>query len=125
MRVKSWIVLVLAYTATIGYVATATAATPHAPVVPEPSADVARLAKALRVRPDVKPDLVAEAPCSSPGVYREGAKNECIVLDFGKGAGLAMLYYPQLRGNSPKPVKAFTLDDAGIWSEIALPRPVQ
>ena len=69
------------------------------------------------------PDLVAEAPCSSPAVYKETAKNECVVLDFGTGIGLAMLYYPQLRGNNPKPAKAYVHSPDGIWSEVLLGRP--
>lgn len=90
---------------------------------PDVARDIERLRRALHAMPDVTPDLVAEAPCASPAVYRENAKNECVVLDYGAGIGLAMLYYPQLRGQSPKPAKAYIHSPDGIWSEVLLGRP--
>lgn len=84
------------------------------------TADVAALARALHVPASVL-ELRGEVPCSSPGVFKQGSKSECVV--YATPDGLAMLYYAQLRGDSPKPARALQHSATdGVWEPITLPR---
>ena len=138
MRPIATLVGILAYSLAICCAATDAHAAPYQPDLkviaplgdetapaetPDVQADIRDLACAVHANPAAAPTLVGEAPCSGPGVYKAGAKNECVFLDYktGNKTTRAMLYYPQLRGKSPKPAKMFYFDGV-VWITVERPR---